>query len=680
MRTIHLTYSVLCAIFFVQTSNLLAQAVEELIYDVTEMANGSVEQARLEAQRQAEGIGPSYRSYQKNERKSFSGEYTPPDLPEDKKGRFVYGLALFADDGCNVTVKGSQIHSRLQQPQHLPDLEKSFHVLPVAVGPGQPIDITVDYSNTIYNEDAQGPGYPDVDGCALFLYLIPVAIAVDANRDGTIHFEAESKDVTSSAAPFRFWINDDNDGSETGSEVIDGSADHIDNRIGSQRDLEDFSRLWLNLEGLQEGIAARTHRIGLKWKNATGSPSVKIYRTAETDGGTRYLTDLSIAASQTSGGFVAAKTTVSGSTAALLPPDTFDRLSKQNPNAYLLFEGVSEGKGELCLTIHKSDGTETGEGPGVWLDLTHSRKMYLRVTTTGIQDDYPEPSHTSDADPPEPTMGWQADPNGPTYDETAQISWQETMQYIVFVHGWNMSYDESQTFAETMFKRLWQRGYKGRFAFMRWPTMDDSFAGFPYTYNASEYRAWKCGESLKQFMDSLPGGYTRNLAAHSMGNIVAGSALLKGMNVANYAMLNAAVPAACYDASGGVPQIETNTPDLDDDSATAALAYKGKLVEVATRPVNFYLPNDSALQAWLINNGNYKPQVYFARPDSDTILFGDHAYKYWSTESVGHKLFLTFEAAQPRYLRRSRRIACLRSQIVHPRCGCGRRCFRFDSE
>ena len=66
--------------------------------------------------------------------------------------------------------------------------------------------------------------------------------------------------------------------------------------------------------------------------------------------------------------------------------------------------------------------------------------------------------------------------------------------------------------------------------------------------------------------------------------------------------------------------------------------------------MNFYLPNDSALQAWLINNGNYKPQVYFARPDSDTILFGDHAYKYWSTESSGHKLFLTFEAARPRYL------------------------------
>ena len=159
MRTAHLIACVIVGVtFHASTSLLLGQDVQELIYDVTEMANGSVEQARLEAQRQAEGIGPSYRSYQKNERKSFSGEYTPPELPEDKKGRFVYGLALFADDGCNVTVKGSQIHSRLQQPQHLPDLEKSFHVLPVAVGPGQPINIIGRLFEHHLQRGCRGPG------------------------------------------------------------------------------------------------------------------------------------------------------------------------------------------------------------------------------------------------------------------------------------------------------------------------------------------------------------------------------------------------------------------------------------------------------------------------------------------------------------------------------------------
>ena len=117
----------------------------------------------------------------------FVGQYTPPELPEDKKDRFIYGLALFSDDGCNVTLKGSSVHARFGRGQHLPNLGQSFHVLPVALAPGETVDITIDYRNTIY---AVLPGQPpDIDGLTLFLYLIPVAIAVDANRDGDIVFE-----------------------------------------------------------------------------------------------------------------------------------------------------------------------------------------------------------------------------------------------------------------------------------------------------------------------------------------------------------------------------------------------------------------------------------------------------------------------------------------------------------
>lgn len=135
--------------------------------------------------------------------------------------------------------------------------------------------------------------------------------------------------------------------------------------------------------------------------------------------------------------------------------------------------------------------------------------------------------HTFENDPPEPQMGWTPDPNNNPFEDDP-ASWTESKQYIVFVHGWNMDYNGAQNFAETMFKRLWQRGYKGRFAFLRWPT----FTGLS-TYNNSEYRAWKCGESLKQYVSSLPSGYSKSLIAHSMGNIVAGSALQKGLSVPN---------------------------------------------------------------------------------------------------------------------------------------------------
>jgi len=56
-------------------------------------------------------------------------------------------------------------------------------------------------------------------------------------------------------------------------------------------------------------------------------------------------------------------------------------LSARNPNRYLLFEGCSEGKGLLVLTLWKGDD-KIGEGPGVWLDLKNVNKMYVRAKGT----------------------------------------------------------------------------------------------------------------------------------------------------------------------------------------------------------------------------------------------------------------------------------------------------------
>ncbi len=381
MRTVlPISYLVVAVMLFAQTSNLLGQAVQDIIYDITEMADGSLDQARLEAQRQAEGIGPKYRSYTKDERKSFSGEYVAPDLPDDKKGRYVYGLALFSDDGSNVTVKGSQLHTQLQKPQHLPNLEESFHVLPVAVGPGQPIHITVDYSNTIYNDDPRSLEYPDVDGCALFLYLIPIELAVDANRDGQIQL-GRARDITQANAPFRFWCNDDNDGTGNGTEALGGAEDSSDNEIRSKRDLEDFARLWLRVGGLHKEIADGKVRIGLKWRDSS-DPSIQVYRAAESNGRTRYLERNGPATSQISGDYKIAKATVTGTGPAMFPTDVFANLSDQRPNTYFLFEGVSEGKGQLVVTLHTANGTEIAEGPGVWLDLLNIKSMYARASAT----------------------------------------------------------------------------------------------------------------------------------------------------------------------------------------------------------------------------------------------------------------------------------------------------------
>jgi hypothetical protein len=185
-----------------------------------------------------------------------------------------------------------------------------------------------------------------------------------------------------------------------------------------------------------------------------------------------------------------------------------------------------------------------------------------------------------------------------------------------------------------MFKRIWWRGFKGRFAAVRWDTYYNSadHGWVPYAgqtidaylgkYNDSEHNAWLTGPALKAFVDNLPSSYTKNVVAHSMGNVVTGSALEQGMSVTTYALLNAAVPASCYDEDerlkqspatvtvAGLPVYLWNqeTPDDDPDPTTKALAYRGRLKNVAGNLVSFFLPDDYATSfAWELNNALTKP-------------------------------------------------------------------------
>lgn len=484
------------------------------------------------------------------------------------------------------------------------------------------------------------------------LLLVPADIAVDANRDGVIKFsgnfnstdsdlQGKPVDKTTEDKPFRFWCNDDYDSRDV--DYPDASSSNADDlKINCKRDLEDYARLHINIGGLQEAIVIGEIQIGLEWRHTTDSPSIKICRAVETDGGNEYvqggadgnenwaesqilLPDASLLGPIGSSGDFKFPTSFwqSGSYGQTA-------LSADHPNRYLLFDGITEGKGQLVLTFWK--GTDKiGEGPGVWLDIKNVKKMYQRRDGSG-QNQWPNEL-------------FEADPN-------------ETKQAIVFVHGWRMSPTGASSFAETMFKRLWHRGYKGRFAAFRWNThWSSDFEWLPYVggaidgylaeYNDSEHNAWLAGASLASFINNdLPSVYSKNVAAHSMGNIVMGSALLAGASVQNYALLQAAVPAACYDEDEGrikqaTPEIHTAgpltltmwdrlTPDNDADPSVRAVAYRGRLKDVSGNLVNFFLPEDYATSfAWEINNHETKP------PDGAL----EANFHYWRFNQNGQKLF-----------------------------------------
>ena len=107
-------------------------------------------------------------------------------------------------------------------------------------------------------DDALNPG----TGRKTLLILLPVDVAVDANRDGTITFDGQ--DATTAEKPYVFWANNDcddghsvdgGDWEEDDLEYAPGNQlptvdqrtrlDCWSSKISCRRDLEDFSRLWI---------------------------------------------------------------------------------------------------------------------------------------------------------------------------------------------------------------------------------------------------------------------------------------------------------------------------------------------------------------------------------------------------------------------------------------------------
>jgi hypothetical protein len=496
-------------------------------------------------------------------------------------------------------------------------------VLPVALAPGEPVQITVDYSNIIYISDPESPGYPDMDGCTLFLYLIPAGIAVDSNRDGTIEFSGEPRDTTSQDAPFRFWINDDDDGlPNSEGDVIDPPfPDYEDGVIQTARDLEDLVRLHFFFDAFQNELSEGTFKIGLKFKNIGGGyPRIKIYRSTDTEGSDSYLRDDQAAFAQVSGRDAVALGEVTDGAPMLLPQDFW---SAGNTKKCLLFEAGGEGKGQLVMTVNKPDGTLVLEGPGVWLDLKNIKKMYQRAHAVPDFSDRPfdhMDNWTAPAISSEPYDIGQA--FSKPKDETKEV--------IIYVHGingpggQNTAYESWQSDSETVFKRLWHQGYKGRFATFKWLALTPAL---PFKFNESEYRAWKCGRGLAQFVNGLPeaGGYKKNLYSFSQGAPVCGAALtVYGLGVNNYVMSQAAAPAGCYDTNPSInnyadflnAETQRPTPDATDD-----LGYRGYLssLNVSGAVISFYNTSDYALKTgnypviggtnWEANEINYKPNL-----------------------------------------------------------------------
>ena len=330
---------------------------------------------------------------------------------------------------------------------------------------------------------------------------------------------------------------------------------------------------------------------------------------------------------------------------------------------HLLFEGSNEGSGELIVTLHKTDGTEIAAAPGVWLDLKNIKQMYALATAT--PDTVVRPYRSNSPSFDDSDFHFTADTYTPPLGELKGA--------LVFVHGWSMDFSNYVSFSETMFKRLWHQGFKGRFCAFRWATLTSLDS-----YNTSEYRAWKYGKSLKSYVESLPGDYVKSVAAHSMGNVVASSALQRGMSVNRYFLMEAALPGGCYSDSVNTYTLfaaaeqRRHTPDT-----VADLGYRLYLQVIysnVVKVVNFFNQFDFALTTGrypVVGNTNWEQNQISYKPDANAVLHGNKVYAYDSgppnnPNLIGHRCFLR-RILQPFFQRQVTDIHESMSYVARPR-------------
>lgn len=483
-------------------------------------------------------------------------------------------------------------------------------------------------------------------------------MAVDANRDGEITFGGpDSTDATTRLQPYRFWTNDDIDRWHlTNNDLFqlayeqddletspDGRLDWQENTFQSPRDLEDFSRIWISMEGLTDLLRAQNGEfyLGLKWTGVpegASKPAIKLFKSVEADGATRYLTDPDVSSQQISRlpatGFAildaryaygsdpdisSLGNLVEESDFFVLPKSLFADISEAHPRLHLLFEGCKPGVGQLKPVLLKRTGNtyaETGDTPGVWMNLQPVQELYQTWTVgdrvaSGVGDPH--------SDPVVPNTSYSPVPGSPSLAPPVEDAEHD---FILLVHGWNMTIQEKNHFAETAFKRLWWQGYRGRFGLFRWPTFytnpeDPNGIGpilDPTNFDASEWNSWRSAAGLAQLLTDLKGVYQDasgnsrvRVIAHSHGNLATGEALRSVATpvVHTYVATQAAIATHCYDDD------PTRVPDIS--AAWASLhwylelldhpelmnpmlaAFSGEALAIKTPNVYAYYPGNAGM-------------------------------------------------------------------------------------
>ena len=471
-----------------------------------------------------------------------------------------------------------------------------------------------------------------VSALALWTCLLSTTVAaairvgVDWNGDGLIQTHAGTRvpvDAPTIEQPFVFWLNHDQDDLSTGGEswpIVrpDGSTDIKD----SPRDLEDFTRLRIEIDDLER--YDEDALLELKWQNARGG-DINLFRATDKDCTRSYLLDKAAGEAQLAEDVISSVGHVEELSfrmrlGALGEPDL-------NGGGYcFLFDVSTAGRDSLVASIlEKGEPLDSAEP--VPMDLRHVKTFYQRTTMTWPEDIRPPWEYTTEQ-PAVPDLQWQIDPQGHDF----QPGWYETNDEVVWIYGWLKSgeglYEMATTQAgETIFKRLWHRGYRGRLTFFHWPTVKPQFA---YGLLESEYRSYKSAPALLDFVSTIPKSKRLHVTAHSLGCVLLTEALKLGLEAESALLQVGAIPAAAYDTRPvlTLPDMaDVVTPVTPDEGG-----YLGYIDSTKTPAYTMYNYADVTFLGWNIAQKQMKP----------TSKRGGYRYAWDSQAPPGERARLYF--------------------------------------
>jgi hypothetical protein len=223
-------------------------------------------------------------------------------------------------------------------------------------------------------------------------------------------------------------------------------------------------------------------------------------------------------------------------------------------------------------------------------------------------------------------------------------------RWFVFCHGYNVNGESARSWNAEVFKRLHQTGSDAKFLGVTWEGNQGQISeiillagGKTPDYWKNVHNAFKSSSALSEVVNGLTGG-EKVIAGHSLGNMLVSSAICDhDLDVAQYFMINAAVPREGYSAShaeadrGKVrneewknyptrlwPSDYWNLGFASGDHRTK-LTWQGRFSKLSTKtsPHNYYSSGEDVLK-----NGDGSSPKFL----SDIIFKGEGA---WIKQEMG---------------------------------------------